>query len=130
MKRAEDVRRELRELRRLTHHIEAALKVKENHEKRIAYLLEVGTAEAAVEAEKVKNLIGTLRIEESIAGANELEGRYMAAIGRLDRLDRTIILEGYISGKPYWKIGKEIGYSERGVQERTRVIVEKLSKML
>jgi len=54
----------------------------------------------------------------------------MDAISKLDPLDRTIILDGYINGKPYWKIGRDIGYTERGVQKRIGAIIEKLAKML
>lgn len=124
------MRRELRELRRLTHSIEAALSVKELHEKRIRFLLDLGTTEALVEAEKIKNIVSSLRIEESIKKAGELESCYMAAIGELPRIDRTVIIEGYINGKAYWKIGREIGYSERSIQAKVDAAIGKLAKIL
>ena len=54
----------------------------------------------------------------------------MAAIGRLDALERMVIIEGYINGKPYWKIGKEMGYSERSIQNKVNSALDKLGRMI
>ena len=123
------IRRELRDLRRLTHSIDTMLTLRDNHERRMAYLSTCGSG-AQSEIERIKGLLDSLKIEESIAKANELEARYMSAIGKLDPLDRTVIIEGYINGKPYWKIGKEMGYSERSIQSRVNAALEKLAKFI
>lgn len=129
-KKQEMIRRELRDLRRLTHSIEAMLTLRDSHERRIKYLTERGTTETLAEAEHAKKLLDGLKIDESIAKANELEARYMSAIGKLEPLERTVIIEGYINGKPYWKIGKEMGYSERSIQNKVNSALDKLAKRL
>ena len=128
----EKIKRDLRRLRKVAHDIEVSMRVKETHEKRLVYLSSLSplTDEAKAEAEKIRRNLATLRIEESIKEATALESRYMRAISSLDPLDRTIILDGYINGKAYWKIGRDIGYTERGVQNRIGAIIERLSKML
>ncbi len=130
VKKIQEIRRELRDLRRLTHSIDTMLTLRDNHERRIKYLTEKATPEAQGEAERIKGLLDGLKIEESIAKANELEARYMSAIGKLEPLERTVIIEGYINGKPYWKIGKEMGYSERSIQARVNAALEKLARTL
>ena len=125
-----EIRRDLRDLRRLTHSIEAMLTLRDNHERRIKYLTEKGTDDALAEAERTKKLLDGLKIDESIAKANELEDKYMAAIGSLDALERMVIIEGYINGKPYWKIGKEMGYSERSIQNKVNSALDKLGRMI
>lgn len=127
--RVQEIRRELRELRRLTHSIDSMLTLRDNHERRIAYLGTCGLG-AEAEIERIKAALDALKIRETIAKANELETRYMGAIGRLDAPLRTVIIEGYINGKPYWKIGREMGYSERSVQTKVNAALEKLAKMI
>lgn len=127
-KKIRQIRSDLRELRKLTHSIEAALTVKENHERRKAFLRSLPpTPEISVELQRIDEVLSALRIDECIAKSSALELKYMTAIGRLDRLDRSIIIEGYINGKPYWKIGKEMGYSEVGIKKRVERILEKLA---
>lgn len=128
-RRVEEIRRDLRELRRLTHSIESMLTLRDNHTRRITYLRTCGPG-AAAEIERINAMLESLKIKEAIAKANELEARYMGTIGRLDASLRTVIIEGYINGKPYWKIGKEMGYSERSVQAKANAALEKLSKMI
>ena len=128
--KAQEIRRDLRDLRRLTHSIEAMLTLRDNHERRIKYLIEKGTDDALTEAERTKKMLDGLKIDESIAKANELEDKYMAAIGSLEALERMVIIEGYINGKPYWKIGKEMGYSERSIQNKVNSALDKLGRMI
>ena len=59
-----------------------------------------------------------------------LESLYMEAISKLEPLDRTIILDGYINGKAYWKIGRDIGYTEVGIQKRVNKIIEILANLI
>ena len=79
---------------------------------------------------KVEKVLSTLHIEENIKKATEIELRYVEAINKLEPLDKVIVLDGYINGKAYWKIGRDIGYTERGIQKRVTIIFEKLAKML
>lgn len=61
----------------------------------------------------------------------EVEGLfdvYRGAIECLPILDKRILLEGYIEGIAYHQIGQELGYSERGIQERLVRIFEAISE--
>lgn len=125
------VREELRQLRFLNRSIDTALQVKKNHEERLLALRE------REQTEEIKSIIGRIEaslkifdITEEIRKAAELEMRYMKVIERLDRLDRIILLDGYINGTPYWRVGKKIGYSERGVQRRLANIIRRIANML
>ncbi len=127
------IKRDLKTLRKLTHSIESSLQVKERHEKRLVYLKEsrgMDESTRIAEIEKLHSLLQSLKVDELIKESTALETLYMDAINKLEPLDRAIILEGYINGKAYWKIGRDIGYTERGVQNRINAIIEKLSKMI
>lgn len=131
MKKIQEIRKDLRELRKLTHSIEAALTVKENHERRKAFLLSLEqTPEIISEVERTETVLSALKIEFCIAEANALELKYMEAINQLSRTDKTIILDGYINGKPYWKIGKDLGYSERSIQNRANSAIEQIARKI
>lgn len=129
--KAQTVKKELRKLRTLTHSIEATLRTRELHERRRAALRErEATAEVKSELLRLERIIAAMSIEAESRAASELELKYMTAINSLEPIDKTIILDGYINGKPYWKIGRDIGYSERGIQERALKLLEKLAKMI
>ena len=76
---------------------------------------------------RIEDAIKALRVDEHIRAAAELEGRYMDAISSLEPLDRAIIIDGYVNGKAYWKIGRDIGYTERGIQKRVTIAIEKIA---
>ena len=125
------IKRDLRQLRKITHSIEVSIQVKEKHEKRLLLLSErKQTNEIKSEIAKIKRVLESLHIENYIKTATEIESKYMEAINKLDPLDKTIILEGYINGTAYWKIGRNIGYSEIGIQKRVSKIIEKLSTLI
>lgn len=128
----EQVKRDLRRLRNITHGINVLMRVKDAHERRLAYLRELTppTPKAKTEIARICRNLSALRIEESIREATELESLYMGAISCLAPLDRIIILDGYVNGRSYQSIGDSIGYSERGVQRRVCSIIEKLATML
>lgn len=128
---AEVVKRDLRQLRTIAYSIERQLEVKRRHEERLEVLRGKEQTEEVKEAiERTEKALASLDITEDIQRAAALEARYMEAISRLDRLDRAIILDGYINGTPYWKIGRSIGYSESGIQKRVGIIVKRLAEML
>ena len=130
------IKSDLRQLRKLQHSVDVAMEARGRHERRLAVLqamdvtdlLGEDLAAHIEEIERLRMVIETLGVEETIKRATELERKYMGAIGKLDQLDRTIIMDAYLNGKPYWKIGRDIGYSERGVQNRVSIILERLSK--
>ena len=125
------VKRDLRNLRKLTHSIEVSLQVKERHEKRLAWLKERPiTKEVNSDIEQIEKVLATLDIEKYISKATAIEAKYMEAINKLEPFDKTIILDGYINGKAYWKIGRDIGYTERGVQKRVSIAIELIASYI
>ena len=125
------VKRDLRNLRKLTHSIEVSLQVKERHEKRLAWLKErQPTKEVKSDMEQIEKVLATLDIEKYISKATAIEAKYMEAINKLEPFDKTIILDGYINGKAYWKIGRDIGYTERGVQKRVSIAIELIASYI
>lgn len=127
----ESIKRDLRQLRKVTHSIEALMTMKDKHEKRLEYLSGLPPSEAVEEEKrKIVSLLERIDIQGYIARATALEERYMAAIDRLDPLDKKILIDGYINGKAYYKIGWEIGFSTQGVQNRISIIIKKIASML
>ena len=125
------IKKDLRRLRKITHSVEVALQVKERHERRLSYLeREKPSKENIEEAQKIRKNLTSLRIDDIIKEATTLESLYMEAISKLEPLDRTIILDGYINGKAYWKIGRDIGYTEVGIQKRVNKIIEILANLI
>ena len=125
------IKKDLRRLRKITHSVEVALQVKERHERRLSYLeREKPSKENIEEAQKIRKNLAYLRIDDIIKEATTLESLYMETISKLEPLDRTIILDGYINGKAYWKIGRDIGYTEVGIQKRVNKIIEILANQI
>ena len=125
------IKKDLRRLRKITHSVEVALQVKERHERRLSYLeREKPSRENIEEAQKIRKNLAFLRIDDIIKEATTLESLYMETISKLEPLDRTIILDGYINGKAYWKIGRDIGYTEVGIQKRVNKIIEILANLI
>lgn len=124
------IKEDLRQLRFLSHYITAKITMKENHEKRLEVLKTLSLKDADSEADKVKRMIASCQIDKRIMEANELEQKYISAIEQLDYIDSTIIVEGYINGKPYWKIGRDIGYTAEGIQKRAKKAIENLANII
>lgn len=127
--KVERVKRELRQLRRINHGIEVYLSIRERHEKRLAFLRSLERSlEVVAEIERLEQLVASMDTAKAIMEATRIEEKYMAIINTLEPVDRTIVLEGYISGVPYWKIGREIGYTERGIQKRAAAAIEAIAR--
>lgn len=127
----EIIKRDLRQLRKVTHSIEALMTMKDKREKRLAYLSELPPSEEVDEEKKrIDELLKRIDIQGYIARATSLEEKYMAAIDKLDPLDKKIIIDGYINGKAYYKIGWDIGFSTQGVQNRITIIIKKIASLL
>lgn len=124
----EQVKKDLRSIRRLSHTTKVLKDTEKQHRERIELLRSrTGTEETI---KKIERFIASLGVDRYITQVTELENRYMAAIERLDRIERTIILDGFICGKPYWKIGSEIGYSVEAVQKKVNCIMAKIAQMM
>lgn len=131
METTEKIKRDLRLLRKITHSIEVSLTVEKRHKERLEVLQkQEQTEEVKQNIADIEAVLATLDTAKYIQRATELESRYIEAINRLDPLDKTIILDGYVNGKAYWKIGRDIGYTEVGIQKRVNKIIEILAKIL
>lgn len=127
----EAIKKDLRQLRKVTHSIEALMTMKDKHEKRLEYLSGLPPSEAVEEEKrKITSLLEKVDIQGYIARATALEEKYMAAIDKLDPLDKKILIDGYINGKAYYKIGWEMGFSTQGVQNRISIIIKKIANLL
>lgn len=127
----EIIKRDLRQLRKVTHSIEALMTMKDKHEKRLAYLSGLPPSEEVDEEKKrIDELLKRIDIQGYIARATSLEEKYMAAIDKLDPLDKKIIIDGYINGKAYYKISWDIGFSTQGVQNHITIIIKKIASLL
>lgn len=127
----EKIKNDLRTLRKITHSIEVAMACKQNHERRLEVLRKAKpTKENTEEIKKLESVLGSLHIEESIKRATALEAVYMEAIDKLEGFDKIIIIDGYINGKAYWKIGRDIGYTEAGIRKRLEKAIDKLASLL
>lgn len=95
----EIIKRDLRQLRKVTHSIEAFMTMKDKHEKRLEYLSGLPPSkEVDEEKKRIEELLKRIDIQGYIARATALEEKYMAAIDKLDPLDKKIIIDGYING--------------------------------
>ena len=131
METTEKIKRDLRLLRKITHSIEVSLTVEKRHKERLEVLQkQQQTEEVKQNIADIEAVLATLDTAKYIQRATELELRYIEAINKLDPLDKTIILDGYVNGKAYWKIGRDIGYTEVGVQKRVNKIIEILARIL
>ena len=131
METTEKIKRDLRLLRKITHSIEVSLTVEKRHKERLEVLQkQQQTEEVKQNIADIEAVLATLDTAKYIQRATELESRYIEAINKLDPLDKTIILDGYVNGKAYWKIGRGIGYTKEGVQKRVNKIIERLAELL
>ena len=126
------VKLDLRRLRKLSHAIAAELRAKELHERRLTYLrsIEDPGEDVLIDMMRVEEAICTLRVDVHIKEAAALESKYIEAIGTLDELDRAIIIDGFINGKAYWKIGRDIGYTEAGIKKRVNAAIENIAEKM
>ena len=76
---------------------------------------------------KEQQLLSSLDFATKIDKALSLEEKYMGIIASLDPLDRDIIVDAYIKGLPYWKIGLNIGYSDEGVRKKISKITKAIA---
>ena len=130
METTEKIKRDLRLLRKITHSIEVSLTVEKRHKERLEVLQkQQQTEEVKQNIADIEAVLATLDTAKYIQRATELESRYIEAINKLDPLDKTIILDGYVNGKAYWKIGSDIGYTTEGVQKRVNKIIARLAEL-
>lgn len=107
---------------------DAILVAEERHLKRLAYLdRQIQTAEVKTERARIFEALKLFDATQYIADASETELKYAAAINELEPIDRLIIIDHFMNGVPYWKLGKKIGYAERAVRYHADLAILKLA---
>ena len=131
MKEIKEVKKDLNELRKLTHAIKAIESAANMHKSRIKLLCNLAPSDKIKELIlKEEELLKTIYSADKIEETQRLEKSYMNAIMSLDPTDRSIALNTYINGLPYWKTGLEVGYTEEGVRKRIAKIVKQIATVL
>ena len=131
MKEINEVKKDLRELKKYTHAIKQLECAQRTHLARIKLLESIGGGEKTNKLiERERALLAALDAKTVIEGACTLEEKYMTKINELPLPDRGIIIDCVINGTPYWKIGLEIGYSDEGVRKRVSKIIAKIAQMM
>ncbi|MBO5440852.1 MAG: sigma-70 family RNA polymerase sigma factor [Clostridia bacterium] len=125
------IKKDLRQLKKTIHIIEALKCVQERYQQRIETLSRLALTDKVKEQIRTtKRIMGLMSIEEYIKEATEIEAKYMSAINQLDPLDKAIVLDNLVNGIPYWKIGLKLGYTEDGIKKRINKAIRKLSSIM
>lgn len=130
-KNLNQIRQDLRLLKKIQHSIQVLLDVESIHKKRLEVLLSKQQTESIKQdIIKIQDILSKLDIENYIKRATEIESKYWEAINNLPPLDKTIILDGYINGTSYWKLGNKLGYSEDAIKKRIPKIIENIAESI
>lgn len=126
--KVEEVKKDLKSLKNYTLAINKLRETQETHIMRIKMLEKMQKSEKVNSIiERERKLLSDLDIATKISEAQEIEEKYMKTILSLSPLDRSIILDAYINGQAYWKIGVAIGYSEEGVRKKISKIIKNIA---
>ncbi len=128
MKGINEVKKDLRELKKHAHAIERLKNVQKTHMARIKMLEKMTPNDKVSELiKKEMEHLNALPICNEIEKARKIEEKYMNAIMELDPVEKSIIVDTYINGVPYWKIGLELGYSEEGIRKRISKAIKSIA---
>lgn len=122
------IKKDLKELRKNIRYIQSYKDAERLHRERIALLEGMGKQSYAKEIKRERELLAKLNPSKHIIEAGLVEERYIDAIEKLSPIDKTIIIETYLNGKPYWKTGEELGYTEEGIRKRISRCISKMAK--
>lgn len=124
------IKNDLRQLKKTIHIIDTMKETQERYLKRIETLSKFPqTAQIKDQIKTTQKVLNLLDIDTYIKEATEIEKKYMAVINRLDPIEKTIIIESFINGKPYWKIGMELSYAEETIRKKVDKILRKMVGM-
>ena len=128
MKGINEVKKDLRELKKHAHAIERLQKAQKTHLARIKMLERMNQPEITKEIiENELRHIEILPLCKEIDSAREIEEKYMDAISALGPIEKSIVIDTYINGIPYWKVGADLGYSEEGVRKRLSKAIKEIT---
>lgn len=126
--RIERIKQDLRQLKKTAHAIEGLCKLQATHQRRIDMLKRLKGVCGVEEAiEREMQFIRQLDIPGKLQEAREIEEKYLKIIESLEPIDKAIIIDSYLNGVPYWKIGDKLGFSEEGVRKRIQRALKKLA---
>lgn len=125
------VKKELRALKKSSHAVQRIIEIQGVHFKRIRALERLSCDEKAKELiAKEHEIINALRLNEHIEQSENLEKKYMDALNSLCALDKAMMLDCYINGMPYWKIGMTYGFAEEGARKHIEAIIKKIANII
>lgn len=125
------LKKDLRQLKKTIHIIEALKNAQERYLKRIQSLENlVQTDRIKEQIETTKKIMSLMNLDLYIKEASEIEERYMQYINQLEPIDKAIILDNLVNGLPYWKIGMKLGYSEDGIRKKVDKIARQLVTLI
>lgn len=131
MKGLNEVKKDLRELKKHAHAIDRLKSLQSTHMARIKMLEKMTPSDKSSELiKKEREHLEALPICSEIEKAREIEEKYMSAIMELDPIEKSIIVDTYINGVPYWKIGIELGYSEEGIRKKLSKAIKSIANQI
>lgn len=125
------VRKDLRALKKSSRTIKRLIELQGIHFKRIEVLEAMSNdTQAQALIEKEKEIALSLKLKEQIEESQSLEAKYMDIINRLDPTDKAMVLDCFLNGMPYWKLGMEYGFAEEGARKHIESIVKRIAQKL
>lgn len=125
------VKIELRELKRTVHIIDTMKATQERYIMRIEALSKmVQTPRIVAQIESLKTMLSLMELDYYIEKATSIEKKYIPAINALEQTEKAIILDSFINGLPYWKIGLSFGYAEVTVRKKADSALRKIAKAI
>ena len=122
------VKRDLRLLKKNSHAVKRIIEIQGLHFKRISALEKMEKSEEnKVIIKREKEIIQRLRLKEVMAESAEIERKYLSALDTLHPRDKAMVLDCFVVGMPYWKLGAEYGYSEEGVRKHINALIRELA---
>ncbi|MBQ8566995.1 MAG: hypothetical protein IJ445_05375 [Clostridia bacterium] len=129
---AEDVKKELRELKHLERCVKVRETIKELRERRLKRLRSMAPSkERDSEISEIEDIIRSLSINDYIKKVNKLEKKYFGIISTLPPKEQIIVLECFVNGdKTYWQVGNQLGYSDEWVRAKVREIMNYIAEKM
>ncbi|MDY4592600.1 MAG: hypothetical protein SO434_04275 [Eubacteriales bacterium] len=126
MKSIEQVKTELKQMRRQNILLQSMYDTEARLRKRLEYLSD----SEKVERDKIEYILRNLDIAGQIRKCNAIEKEYAKAISKLSLEDSTIIYARYQQGMTNVQIARNFYYSVDGMQKRINRLVHKIWRIV
>lgn len=126
MKSIEQVKTELKQMRRQNILLQSMYDTESRLRKRLEYLSDIETEER----DKIEYILRNLDIAGQIKKCNAIEKEYAKAISKLSLEDSTIIYARYQQGMTNVQIARNFYYSVDGMQKRINRLVHKIWRIV